>query len=64
MDILKSVTTLRGWGLPSLGDYQHFLGVEFCLGGVGKPWVWAGLPKKGLSPPIEGRSHTQKVVAD
>ena len=28
-------------------------------------WVWAGLPKKGLSPPIiEGRPHTQRVVTE
>ena len=47
-----------------LGGDQPLLGGEFCLGGVDPPWVKAGLPKKGLSPPIEGRSYTQKLVTD
>ena len=61
---MKSVTTLYGWSLPSLSGDQTLLGGEFCLGGVDPPWVQAGLPKKGLSPSIEGRSHTQKFVTD
>ena len=61
---MKSVTILCGWVLPSLGGDQPLLGGEFCLGGVDPPWVKAGLPKKGLSPPIEGRSYTQKLVTD
>ena len=59
---LKSVTTLSGWGLPSLGGDQSLLGGEFCSGCDTPPWVQAGLPKKGQSPSIEGRPHTQKVV--
>ena len=61
--LLKSVTTLCGWGLPSLGGDQ-FLGGEFCLGGIAPPWVWAGRPKTDLSPqagPIHrGWSPTSK----
>ena len=59
-----SVIILCGWDLSTLGGYQPFLGGEFCLGGLVPPWVQAGVPKKGISPPIEGRSHTQKVVTD
>ena len=47
--LLKSVTTLCGWGLPSPGVDQ-FLGGEFCLGGIAPLWVWAGWPKTDLSP--------------
>ena len=43
---LKSVTTLFGWGLPSLGSDQPILDSEFCLNGVDPPWVQADLPKK------------------
>ena len=37
---------------------------EFSLGGVAPPWVWTGLPKNILSPPIEERPHKQRVVYD
>ena len=43
-----------------MAGYQPFLDGEFSLGGVVIPWVWAGLPRKGLSPPIESRP--QRVV--
>ena len=53
VNFFKSVT--NHWkNLYSLGGYQPFLGGEFCLRGVATHWVWAGLPKKGLSPIIKG----------
>ena len=64
MEVFKSVTTLCGWGLASLAGEQPFLGGEFCLGGVAPSSVWAGLPKKGFSLPIEERPHPQRVVTD
>ena len=35
------------------------------MGGVAPPWIWAGLPKKGLSRPVEEvRPHPQMIVTD
>ena len=34
------------------------------MGGVAPPWIWAGLPKKGLSRPVEVRPHPQMIVTD
>ena len=50
---MKAVTTLSGWVLPSLGGGKPFLGGEFCLGSVAPPWFLGGIPKKGVSPPID-----------
>ena len=51
MEVLKSVTTLAGRVLPSLGG-------KFIFDGVSPPWILAGIPKKGLSPPIEDKAQT------
>ena len=61
---MKSVAILCGWGLSSLGGEQPLLDGEFCLGGADPPWVQADLPKKCISPPLEGRCRTQQVVTD
>ena len=45
------------WILPTLGGGKPFLGGEFCMGGVDPPWLLAGIPKKGLSPPIEDKAY-------
>ena len=55
---MEAVTTLSGWVLPSLSGGKPFFGSEFCLGGAAPPWLLAGIPKKGLSPRIEGKAHT------
>ena len=43
--------------LFSLSGGKLFLGDEICLDGVAPPWLFAGIPKKGLSPPIAVKSH-------
>ena len=53
-----SVTTLSGGPCPLWGCGKPFLGGKFCFGGVVLPWLLAGMPKKGLSQPIEGKAHT------
>ena len=37
---------------------------EFCFIGVAPPMQLGGFSKKSLSPPIEGRPNTHKVVND
>ena len=43
--------------MPSLGGGEPFLVGDFCLGGVAPPWLLAGIPKKGLSPPIDEKAQ-------
>ena len=40
-----------------MGADQPILGGEFCLGGVAPPLLLAGIPIKGLSPPIDDRAR-------
>ena len=59
---LRSVTPLCGWGLPFLGGDQPFLVSEFFLSSAEPICVCTGVPKNGLSPPIVGMPHPQRVA--
>ena len=62
--ILPTIKNGLGWPNPYLAirPLSQLFGGEFCLGDVATPWILAGLPKKGLSPTIEGMPHTQTPV--
>ena len=61
---LKSLTTLSGGSSPLWAVENFFWVVNFILGSVAPPWLLAGIPNNGLSPPIEGKSQTWRVVFD